>query len=105
MSESEKAEGQRPKKVQSLDEAVNVFAAARIKRLDPKRIVEALRKEGIENIDQLASSIVGSVSALDPEDLICFPYYVYRRRNPLFEEELRQDLAQFEQLAKRQFGG
>lgn len=105
MSDSEKAQGLRPRKIQSLDDAVNVFAASRIKRLDPKKIVEGLRKEGIGNLEQLASSIVGSVSALDPEDLICFPYYVYRRDNPLFDEDLRHDLEQFDQLVKRQFGG
>jgi hypothetical protein len=108
MSE-QKAEGLRPSpKIQSLDDAVNVFAAARIRKMNPKKIVEALRKEGIENIDQLASRIVssaGSVSALDFEDLICFPYYVFRRRNPLFEDDLRQDLEQFDQLVKRQIGG
>ena len=104
MSEPTKAQGPRQRKIQSLDQAVNVFAAARIRRLDPKKIVEGLRKEGIGNIEQLASAVVGSVAALDPEDLICFPYYVYRRDNPLFDEELRQDLQQFEQLVNRQIG-
>jgi hypothetical protein len=106
----EKVEGLRPspKKIQSLDDAVNVFAANRIRKMDPKKIVEALRKEGIENIDQLAGAIVGSagsIAGLDFEDLICFPYYVFRRRNPLFDDDLRRDLEQFEQFAKRQIGG
>jgi len=103
MSDSEKADATNRRKPQSLDAAVNAFAASRIKRLDPKKIVEGLRKEGIGNLEQLAGAI-SSISALDPEDLICFPYYVYRRRNPLFEEDLRHDLEQFEQFAKRQIG-
>jgi hypothetical protein len=92
-------------KARSLDAAVKAFARKKVKGLDRKKVLAALRKEGIDSLDTLVSSAIGSVAALNPEDLICYPYYIYRRDSPLFPDELREDLEQFNRFADQQFGG
>ncbi|HSG40653.1 MAG TPA: hypothetical protein VLE27_13515 [Thermoanaerobaculia bacterium] len=91
-----------PRKVASLDQALSVFAAQKIKKLDRKEVLEALRKEGIGNLEQLVDSTIGSINALDPEDLICFPFYIYRRRNPLFGDRIQVEIEEFTNFAKNQ---
>ncbi|HEY7213174.1 MAG TPA: hypothetical protein VIC28_01025 [Thermoanaerobaculia bacterium] len=95
----------RGRRAQSLDAAVKAFSRKKIKSLDRDKVLTALRKEGIDSLETLVGAAIGSVAALDPEDLICYPYYVYRRFNPLFEEELGQDLKEFDRFAQQQFGG
>lgn len=92
------------RKPTSLDAAVNSFAAQKIHHLDRAKVLEGLRKAGIHDLETLVGAAVSSISELDPEDLICFPYYVYRRNNPLFQEELREDVQQLEQFVARQIG-
>jgi len=104
MPTPESPEKGRPK-TRSLESALDAFAKKKIRGLDKKKVLAELRKEGIDSLETLVSSAIGSVAALDPEDLICYPYYIYRRFNPLFEEELREDLKQFERFAEQQIGG
>jgi hypothetical protein len=93
------------RKARSLDAAVKTFARKKIKSLDRKKVLTQLRKEGIDSLETLVGAAIGSVAALDPEDLICYPYYIYRRFNPLGQEELAEDLKQFDRFAEQQFGG
>src|SRR5262249_13794293 len=101
---AESASKARHKKPTSLDAAVNSFAAQKIRKLDRQKVLDGLHKAGIRDLETLVSSAVSSISELDPEALICFPYYIYRRHDPLFQEELEADLRQFEQFATRQIG-
>lgn len=90
------------RKIASLDQALSVFTAQKIKKLDQKEVLEALRKEGIGNLEQLVERTVGSINALDPEDLICYPYYIYRRRDPLFGDRIQREIEEFADFAKNQ---
>ena len=102
---AETASKARRKKPTSLDAAVNSFAAQKIHKLDRQKVLDGLHKAGIRDLESLVGAAVSSISELDPEDLICFPYYIYRRHDPLFQDDLREDLQQFEQFAARQIGG
>ncbi len=102
---SEAASKARHKKPTSLDAAVNSFAAQKIHKLDRQKVLDGLKKAGIHDLETLVGAAVSSISELDPEDLICFPYYIYRRNDPLFQEELGEDLRQFERFTTGQIGG
>jgi hypothetical protein len=102
---TEKAAAVQTRAQSSLDDTVGAYAQQEIAQMKPEQLVEELKRQGINSLDDLAKSAIAAVRAAgnggagalyeDAIDLICYKFTTYRP-HPFTRDELR-DFTQFAQ--------
>ena len=103
----------------SVVDVARLYARQRVAKLDSDEVLETLRAQGIGSLEELVAEMiqsagrdlgVGSKGLLEPWELFCFDWYMYRRPpmggiQELVQPEVLEGLDELEGRISRAGGG